>query len=279
MNRVVLKDIPLKPAGSLAWPKRVHFIFFALFLVVFLLVWARLWLPYPVLGQGRWPDGMLVVLAAGTTLASLTRRLPGQNVMLASFIIALIGGVAHTVGALTAVPFGPIVYTDRIGQRLFDPLPWAVPLLWLVAILNSRGVARLILRPWRQTRAYGFWLLGLTVALVVLLDLALEPYATQVKEFWRWQPTKLPLDWYTAPLVNFFAWAVTALLILAFATPSLLNKKPVKSPPDYYSLAVWLLLNLLFLTGAAVHHLRVASAVILAQSIIVAGYALRGARW
>jgi uncharacterized membrane protein len=279
MNRVVLKDIPLKPAGFSHWPKRIHYLLFALFLVVFLLVWGRLWLPLPFLGPGHWPDGLLVVLAAATTLASLTCRLPGQNVMLASMIIAVIGGAAHTIGALTAIPFGPIVYTDRVGQRLFDPLPWAVPLLWLVAILNSRGVARLILRPWRQTRVYGFWLLGLAVALVVLLDLALEPYATQVKEFWRWQPTKLPLDWYTAPLVNFFAWAVVALLILAFATPSLLNKKPVKSPPDYHSLAVWLLLNLLFLTGAAVHHFRIASAVILAQSLVVAACALRGARW
>ena len=226
------------------------------FLLQFTLVWARLWLPWLLLGNARWPDGLLLVLTTATVIASLTRQLPGQNVMLASVIIAFIAGVVQSLGALTAIPFGPYVYTDRIGQQLFYPLPWAVPLLWIVVILASRGVARLILRPWRKTRTYGFRMIGLTTTLVVLLDLGLEPFATRVNHYWLWHPTKLQLDWYGAPGINFFGWAVTTLLILAFATPSLINKKPMpQPPPDYAPLAVWLLLNLLFETGAAVHHL------------------------
>jgi hypothetical protein len=51
--------------------------------------------------------------------------------------------------------------------------------------------------------------------------------------------------------VNFLGWAVTSLLILAFVTPALINKKPVRQPLDYHPLMMWLLLNLLLLTGAS----------------------------
>lgn len=253
---------------------------FGLFLLQFTLVWARLWLPWPLFGNARWPDGLLVVLTTATVLASLTRRLPGQNVMLASMIIAFIAGAVQTLGALTAIPFGPYVYTDHIGQQLFYPLPWAVPLVWVAVMLASRGVARLMLRPWRKTQTYGFRLIGLATLLVVLLDAGLEPFATRVKHYWFWNPTKLRFDWYSAPWVNFFGWAVTALLILAFATPALINKKPVPQPPPEYSpLVVWLLLNFLFATGAAVHHLWPAAGLIALSSVAVAVFAIRGARW
>jgi uncharacterized membrane protein len=280
MNRVALRDLVLRSNRFSGLAPIVHWVLFGLFVLQFILVWARLWLPWPLLGDARWPDGLLVVLATATVVASLTRELPGQNVMLASIIIAFIAGAVQSLGALTAIPFGPYVYTDHVGQQLFYPLPWAVPLVWIIAILASRGVARLILRPWRKTGTYGFRLIGLTTLLVVLLDLGLEPFATRVKHYWFWNPTKLKFDWYSTPWINSFGWAITALLILAFATPSLINKKPgPQPPPAYSSLAVWLLLNFLFATGAAVHHLWPALGLISLSGVLAAVFALRGARW
>jgi len=280
MNRVVLKDVALRPNHFSGWGPRIHRLLLGLFLLQVALVWVRLCLPWPLLGSARWPDGFLVVVTTATVLASLNRQLPGQNVMLASIIISLIAGAVQTLGALTAIPFGPYVYTQHIGQQLFYPLPWAVPLMWIAVILTSRGVARLTLRPWRKTQNYGFRLIGLTTLLVVVLDLGLEPFATHVRHYWFWNPTKLKLEWYSTPWVNFFGWAVTALLILAFSTPSLINKKPMpQPPPDYSPLVVWLSLNLLFATGAIVHQLWPAAAVILVGSLVVTAFAIRGARW
>lgn len=279
MNRVELKHIALPNARSSGLAPKLHRILFGLFFLQFTLVWVRLWLPWPPLANARWPDGLLLVLTTATVIASLTRQLPGQNVMLASGIIALIAGAVQSLGALTAIPFGPYVYTERFGPQLFYPLPWAVPLVWIAFILPSRGVARLILRPWRNTRTYGFRLIGLTTALVVLLDLGLEPFATRVKHYWFWNPSNLKLDWYGAPVVNFFGWAATTLLILAFATPALINKKPMPPPPpDYAPLVVWLLLNLLLATGAAVLQLWPALGLVSLSSLVVACFALRGAR-
>jgi uncharacterized membrane protein len=154
-----------------------------------------------------------------------------------------------------------------------------VPIIWLVAIFCARGVGRLILRPWRKTRSYGFWLMGITAALVVLFDFGLEPFATQVKQFWFWSPTHAGLYWYSTPWVNFLGWAGTTLLILAFVTPSLINKKPVKNPPDYQPLVLWILVNTFFATGALTHQLWWAAALVIAQSVIVTVFALRGAAW
>jgi hypothetical protein len=72
---------------------------------------------------------------------------------------------------------------------------------------------------------------------------------------------------------------MTVLLILAFATPTLINKKPVKQPPDYHPLIVWLLLNLLFVTGAFANRFWPAAVVVLLASTVVTVFAVRGARW
>jgi len=253
----------------------------ALALVSWLLVFGGLVSPLHLPGNAGWPDAVLVLTTAIATLVSLARQLPGQNVILAATVIGFIGGSAHALGAATAIPFGPINFADNAGPKLLGLVPWSVPAVWIIAISNSRGVARLILRPWRKVRTYGFWLLGLTATLAVLFAVALDPFAAQVKRYWLWQPTKFPFTWHGAPLVNFLGWLVIALLILAFATPALISKQPRsrQSPPDYQPLAVWLLSLTLFATGGIVHKLWPATGFCIITGTIVGCFAVRGARW
>jgi uncharacterized membrane protein len=228
----------------------------------------------------NWPEAVLILLATFSTIASLTRQLPLQNVLLAAFVIAFIGGGAHAVGALTGIPFGPFTFGDNAGPEIFKTLPWAMPLLWVVVVLNSRGTARLILRPWRKTKTYGFWVIGLAAILAALFALALEPFAARVKHYWIWTPTKFPVAWYGAPLVDFLAWALVTLLMLTFVTPTLINKQPRKKglrnfdPP-----AVWLGGISLFAAAAAQRGLWPAVAMDTAIGVITAIFAVRGARW
>jgi len=278
-RRSLLEKIPLLADPFAGLAPKVHKIIFALFLIQFTLVWLNLWTGFPGFGEARWPNGVLLVLTAATILSSLSHQLPAQNVLLASGIIIFISGIAQTFGALTAIPFGPYVYLPAIGQKLFEPLPWSVPIIWLVAILCARGVGRLILRPWRKTRSYGFWLMGITAALVLLFDFALEPFATDVKKFWYWSPTHAGIYWYRTPWVNFLGWAGTAVLILAFVTPSLINKKPVKLAPAYVPLITWVLVNSLLLTGAVAYHFWGAAVLGAAHCVAVTIFALRGATW
>jgi len=247
----------------------------------FLLVLWQVISPTPLPGKSGWPEALLVVTATLTTLATLARQLPAQNVLLAATIIVVGGGIAHAVGAMTDIPFGPFTYLEGSGPKFLNTVAWPIPALWVIIVLNSRGVARLILRPWRKLRNYGFWLIGITTLLVVLLDLALEPFATHVKGYWLWLPTTLSLTWYGAPLTNSLGWLVTTLLILAFATPSLINKqsRSRKAPPDLHPLVAWLLALALFATGAITHQLWLAAGFCVVTGIVATVIALRGARW
>jgi hypothetical protein len=227
-------------------------------------------------------DAATIALAALASVAALNRQLPLQNVLPAALIAALIGGVAHGLSSNLnfSIPFGPVVFSPASGTKLFNTIPWTVPLLWIVAIFNARGVARLILRPWRKIKNYGFWLIGLTAALAVAFDVALEPFAWHVKHFWLWQPTRLPVTWQGTTLLNFFGWGFVALLILAFATPSLIKKQPGNpSAPDFHPLVIWLGALLLFASGTAGAGLWWPVGVDAAIAAVTAVLAVRGAKW
>jgi len=225
-----------------------------------------------------WVETALILLAAGSSITALLRQLPAQNVLSATFIIALAGGIISTVGEKFGVPFGSFIVGVESGPRIFGTVSWATPLIWMVAILNSRGVARLMLRPWRKTKTYGFRLIGFTAALTAAFDFAFEPFATRVKHYWFWEPTKL--SWQGAPLVNFLAWAIVTALILAFVTPLLINKQLSKRrAPDFHPLGIWMGAIFLFGIGSAVHGLWMAATVDAAIGIVTAIFAVRGAKW
>jgi putative membrane protein len=227
-------------------------------------------------------DAATIALAAVASVAALRRQLPLQNVLPAALITALIGGVAHGLSSNPnlAIPFGPVVFNPASGGKIFNAVPWTLPLLWVVAIFNARGVARLILRPWRKVKNYGFWLIGLTCVLAVAFDFALEPFAWHVKHFWLWQQTKIPFTWEGATVLNFLGWAFVSLLIMLFATPSLIPKSPVNpSKPDFHPLALWLGALLLFATGVAGAGLWAAVAADAVIAVVTTVMAVRGAKW
>jgi uncharacterized membrane protein len=248
-------------------------------LVSFALVLATLLVPLNLPGNPGWPEALLLLSATILTLATLASQLPAQNVFLAATGIAFIGCIAHGVGAATAIPFGLFTFTANAGPQLLNTLPWFVPFIWVIAVLNSRGVARLILRPWRKMRAYGFWLIGVTVMLTVTFGAALEPFASRVKHYWLWSPTNLPFTWHGAPVTNFLGWLLVSLLILAFVTPALINKNPKKSPPDYRPLVTWVLFDVLFAVGAATRELWTAVILCAVSALIVSAAAIHGAKW
>jgi uncharacterized membrane protein len=228
---------------------------------------------------GPWLEGLFLVFATLSTLLALGRRLPLQNILATAVIIAAISGAVISLASVSGIPFGPIHYLGAFGEKIFEILPWPVPLGWIFLIVNGRGIARLIMRPWRKTNYYGFWVIGLTCLLAVVLDLGLEPFAVYVKDYWIWLTPKRVADWYTAPWVNFLGWFVTALAILVFSLPWLINKQPVKQPMDYQPLVLWLMLNIWIGAGNALHHLWPAVGVSLLANGVVTVYAIRGARW
>jgi len=259
--------------------ERWHKPVFILFLLVWMVNWILLLLRVELPVEAGWIEALLPLVTAATTLLALGRRLPFQNVLMAGVLICGLSAGIIALGALSGVPFGPVVYGGEFGGLVFGVVPWHLPLLWLALIINGRGVARLIMRPWRKTNYYGYWVIVLTGLLVMVFDLGLEPFAVQGKGWWVWLSAKTTLVWHGAPWVNFLGWFVSTVAILALTIPWLINKQPVKEPMDYHPLIVWLLLNLWVATGNAAAGLWLAVAMVAAGNAVAAVYAVRGARW
>ena len=225
---------------------------------------------------------IMILLAATASVTALVRQLPLQSVLFAALVTALIGGAAHGLSADPgiAIPFGPVTFNPQAGPKLFNSVPWTVPLLWVIAIFNSRGVARLVLRPWRKVKNYGFWLFGMTAVLAVAFDFALEPFAAGVRHLWRWQPTKIHVTWQGASPLDFIGWLFVSLLILAIIMPYLIRKQPGNpSAPDYAPLVLWLGAVVLFAVGAGLTGLWAAVVVDAVLAVLVAVFSWLGAKW
>jgi hypothetical protein len=250
-----------------------------LLLAQYALVWVRVCLPHPFWGDAWWPEALLLLLAVAGVLAAQARQVPGQNVALASIIILSLAGLALAAGARAGIPLGPITGPGRSGNEDLRWLPWAAA-FWLLALLTSRGVARLILRPCRASFTYGFQVLGLTVLLAVLFNLASQPFASCAGHSWPRQVGAPPSGGPPSSLascVGLGAQAVTALFILVLATPSLIDKRRASPPPDSYPLAIWALANLLFTTAAIARHAWSAAVLASLSALVVTLLGMRGA--
>lgn len=224
-------------------------------------------------------DVWLLLLATAGTITIQSRRLPLQSVLFAVFVTALTGMAMQGLNARTGIPFGPKSFGLTIGPKIFNTVPWVMGLIWIVAVFNSRDVARLILRPWRKVKNYGFMVIGLTSGLVLAFDLALEPFA-RIKRFWFWQPTKINLTWQGASPLNFIGWAFVTLIILAFVTPFLIRKQPGEQHgPNFSPLVLWLGAMALFGANAAQAGLWTAVIMDAVFAVVVTLFSWRGAKW
>src|SRR5438445_8279248 len=64
---------------------------------------------------GRWVEGIFLWLAVVTTLLTLGRRLPLQNVATTALLVAILSGIIISVGSVTGILFSPYDYSERRG--------------------------------------------------------------------------------------------------------------------------------------------------------------------
>ena len=141
------------------------------------------------------PEVVFFGVIAVLTAISLWRELPAQYV-------TTVAAVMYAIAAL--------------WYLLLRAPCWWLPLI----VITSRGVNRLILYKWRDRQYYGWWLIGLTCVLSVVLaphwsSVALAPVMQVAVVPWviKRRPTADAPSY--LPLANWLAMA-TGLLILHF---------------------------------------------------------------
>ena len=242
-------------AGSLESARLLAQVFLGLFLTAFALVGIGYELGTPAFVKFHLLWTALLGLAAVSTLVSLARQLPWQNVLLVGLLLALSGisfavMLISTGSCLGFYSSPPVTKSAFLLSKL---LPLA--LVWIVAILNCRGVVRLALRRWRFTTSFGLWVLSATTLLAngFLLSLVLLG--------------PLRLDW---QVTTTLPWcAVGTLITLLLVTPSLINKRPVPQPVDWHPLVIWVAFNLWLVVGAAAQGRWIITGLILSEILVV----------
>ncbi len=226
----------------------------------------------------KWLDGMVFFMAAMTILVSLGRRFPIQYVAFTGVIMIVIAGAVEFYATKKGRPFGYAVYTEELGPRISGRLPWAVPFLWIGFVLGSRGLARLILRPWREHPEYGWWVIGLTAVLATALDACYEPFSAHVRHYRGWQTSPNSIHWYGVPWVNFVGWFGVSLALLLPVSPLLISKQPIRQPFDRHPAIVWLTLLAYFTTANAARGLWTAVELGVFLGAVAGFLAWRGSR-
>jgi hypothetical protein len=158
-----------------------------------------------------WMTNLLLVSALVTSLATLGRQLPLQNVVVTGVLlsIAAAGWAEFTESAL-----------DWRGTT------WRTTAFWTAVLLNVRGASQFVLQGRRGTRFYGFeviaasaWLFTCSVGLH--RDILYRPIAVLV-------------------IASFFGAAGLFVLLL----PLLMNKRPAEPPVSWQPIVVLPLLLL-----------------------------------
>jgi hypothetical protein len=234
---------------------------FALWVIGFCLVFASLWFPGLLSWNEPRPEGLLLVLAVATTLASLMRQLPGQTVLLAAFGVGFVGFAWQGLSSLTSIPTGLLQPSQGSAPGSSLSLAFGAALIWIVVILNSRGVAQIILRPRRRSAAYGLWLLGLSVALATILAASLSLLVSRSMQPLAFKAAELSREELVSLGARVLCWSVAALFTLAWIAVILVNKKSDAPMPTLQPLFIWLLSSALMLSRLRAEPLKWAAGV------------------
>jgi len=130
-------------------------------------------------------------------------------------LVFLFSLLIETVGVITGYPFGEYTYTVTLQPLLFSTVPIAIGFAWITLSVNSFLIVKCFLKN-RNT----FLLIVLSGALIVCIDVLLEPFASFVNNYWIWKNGNIPIQ-------NYLSWFVIGMLF-SFTLNKFFDKISIK---------------------------------------------------
>lgn len=134
-------------------------------------------------------------------------RASGLRWLPAFFAVMGISLSAELGGTSVGIPFGKYSYTALLGPKIFDLVPFLIPLSWFFMAVPSYDLA------WRVYGEDRSRWARLSLASIILLfwDLTLDPAMSHLTPFWIWSKEGF---YYGAPLTNKIGWFLTGVAIM-----------------------------------------------------------------
>lgn len=175
----------------------------------------------------RYAGSLHIVLGAAAMLAFGFATVGRQRTGLFFLFSVGVSLASELIGTGTGWPFGDYAYTNFLGYKILDRVPFGIPLSWFYLgfaayLLGGAAASRFGLRPG------ALWTVGIGVWLLTVWDLVLDPamaHEAMPVRFWEWREAGA---YHGTPLKNFLGWALTGL---AFMVPSrVVWRSPVSLP-------------------------------------------------
>ncbi len=156
--------------------------------------------PFP-LGNLWIVSVFFIVLLALPAFYGLILFLGMRRGIFTIILLSIFAIVFETFAIKTGFPYGNFNYTDLIGPKLFNIVPFSIAFAWTplvigcLALSSKLGVKRI-----HQIILSGF--------LLMLVDMVLDPGAVALN-FWVWE---LQDFFYKVPLSNFIGWFISGVI-------------------------------------------------------------------
>ena len=123
---------------------------------------------------------------------------------------------SELLGTGTGWPFGNYAYTDYLGWKVLDHVPFSIPLSWFYVGFACYLVARQLVHRLGLSRQ-SLWTLAGAVWLLTVWDLVLDPAMAHESlpiKFWEWSETG---PYFGMPIKNFIGWSLTGLIYMGIS--------------------------------------------------------------
>ncbi len=164
-----------------------------------------------------------VVLGAIAAIGFLATHVGWKRTLQALAICFVLSFAAEAIGTVTGAPFGPYVYTDRLGFRIAGLVPFNIPTSWFYLSVCALGIGARWL-PGKDDALTKWWWAFVASLILTAWDLVMDPAMFRT-EHWLWQLPDLPgapawQQWmlsrdayFGVPPVNFLGWVLTGTIV------------------------------------------------------------------
>lgn len=159
--------------------------------------------------------GATHILLGAATMLAFGGVAIGWKKTLVFFVVSCVLSLSFELfGTGTGWPFGNYEYTDFLGYKVLDRVPYTIPLSWFYIGFAGYLLAGAIVDRFGPGRPTLWTILGGTWLLTVW-DLVLDPAMAHESlriQFWVWDETG---PYFGMPIKNFIGWSVTGLVFMA----------------------------------------------------------------
>jgi putative membrane protein len=193
----------------------------------------KLWATAYAIGMA-WTGPLYIVTGFLAALAGFGAVAGRRSALLVAAAVIVASLAVELLGTSTGLPFGAYGYGDQLGLKVAGLVPVVIPLSWFLMLYASLGIgARLTSSPGK--------LIVLGALGLVAWDVLMDPTMSAVFPFWSWHTGGV---YYGMPLVNWFGWFVTGLLLAFLAVR--LDLRAIQALRDERLPVVLYILNGLF---------------------------------